>query len=165
MVVQEEKDGNIKVFGNSNRIHAYNGSYITTEDAISQSDEWKINSQSIIYAQLGYSLELLRDDKDVTTKTTLNLKSYLPESWLTKNINPDIDKYSPFDASLPKVVSINARTAVELIAELQNNYRSIDYSVYNTYGNLGIGSGAGYIEISNGTYTVDASMDQYISII
>lgn len=104
-------------------------------------------------------MESLRDDKDISTKKTLNIKSLLPDEWLTRNINPDIDKYSPFDASLPKVVSINARTAVELIAELQNNYRSIDYSVYNTYGNLGIGSGAGYVEVSNGTYTVDASMN------
>lgn len=43
-----------------------------------------------------------------------------------------------------------------MIVEFGNKYRDIDYSVFTKYGNrLGIGSGAGYLEISNGTLEIN----------
>lgn len=53
-----------------------------------------------------------------------------------------------------KYNKIRARNAKELISELGNNYRTIKYNDY-----FGIGSGAGYIESSNGTYKVDDKLN------
>lgn len=50
--------GNITVSSNCT-IKAYNGSYITNEE--NQTEEWKANNASIIYAQLGYNIEQIRN--------------------------------------------------------------------------------------------------------
>ncbi len=110
--------GNITVSSNCT-IKAYNGSYITNEE--NQTEEWKANNASIIYAQLGYNIEQIRN--------------------ASKNGNSKYNK-------------IKVRNAKELISELGNNYRTIKYNDY-----FGIGSGAGYIESSNGTYKVDDKLN------
>jgi hypothetical protein len=52
---------------------------------------------------------------------------------------------------------VNARTATDLLAEWStlSAYRTINYDVYTKYGSMGIGSGAGATETSNGIYTVE----------
>lgn len=52
---------------------------------------------------------------------------------------------------------VTSRTAKDLINEFSglNKYRTIDYSTYQKYGAMGIGSGAGATETSNGTLTIN----------
>lgn len=52
---------------------------------------------------------------------------------------------------------VTSRTAKDLIKEFSglNKYRTIDYSTYQKYGAMGIGSGAGATETSNGTLTIN----------
>jgi hypothetical protein len=59
--------------------------------------------------------------------------------------------------SLGTVKKVTARTAAKLIQEWSSytSCRTIDYSVFTTYGALGIGSGAGGTEVSNGTLTIN----------
>lgn len=113
-------------------IHAYNGSYITNITAFEQSNEWKVNNQSIIYMQLGFDLVNIRNET----------KEF---AWRGKTLK------------MPVLEEIISRSQDALIEELGNDssYRTairIKDEDNNDYG-LGIGSGAGFIEISNGSCT------------
>ena len=55
------------------------------------------------------------------------------------------------------VTKINGRNILDIHNELESlgeSYRDIDRTVFVTYGNIGIGTGAGYIESENGTLEV-----------
>lgn len=113
--------GNVTIYGDMNRVHAYNGSYITNVNASTQSESWKQSNQSVIYAQLGYNIS---------------------------TISTNHEKFGG---------NIAARTDTQLIQEISNvagNYRTINYEPYLIYGKMGIGSGAGYSEIGNGTLEI-----------
>ena len=136
------KGGKIKVDEESN-VYAFNGSYLTEVDSSSQTESWRQNNQCCIYAQVGYSIEQLRND--------LKTVQIFPVT------NSTTGNTTYTDIKVSKISKINARNSINLIQELGNNYRSID-NYYDVYG-IGIGSGAGYIEVSNGTYAVDSSMN------
>ena len=86
------------------------------------------------------------------------------ESWKQTNqtaiygqFGYNINKISK-DATTVK--KINGRKITEIHDELKSlgeEYRNIDRTVFTTYGNIGIGTGAGYIESSNGALVVEAN--------
>ena len=114
-------NGGIVTISNSN-VYAYNGAYITSSDSGTVGNEWGKN-QCPIYAQLGISLEKMRQSS---------------------------------------IVSVNGRTGSALLEELKDyidtNLVKVNYinkkPIVQENQNLGIGSGAGYIEESNGTLTI-----------
>lgn len=113
------KGGNISV-SDINNIFAYNGSYITDGSIDFSNNSNRENYQSIIYAQIGYNIEKIRNDRL-------------------------IDK-------------VDSRTDLALLQEfltLDSKYRDIDYTIYTRLGKMGIGSGAGAIEVSNGLLFID----------
>lgn len=127
------KGGTIKV-SESAHIYAYNG-YFKQNDVINTTTE---TTECVIYAQLGYSLDALNADTvEVQMSTTGN--------------------YGKFNNGKLRVAKVNdllayANNASGMITKLGNNYRTINYSTYTNYGKIGIGSGAGLHEFSNGTY-------------
>lgn len=60
-----------------------------------------------------------------------------------------------------KIKNVVSRTAEDLLKEFSSYgaYRIINNDFYSRFQKIGVGSGAGAVEISNGTYTIDESMN------
>ena len=126
------KGGQIRVSSNA-KIYAYNGSYITTKNTVDMTEEEKISTQALIYAQAGYDIKAIREllkVKKVTARTIADLVS----EWSTSTNN-----YSA------------QRTIISPYKNGSNQGKFV----------LGIGSGAGCSQEidGNGTYTIDSSMN------
>ena len=84
--------GGIINYNNSCKIYAYNGSYITTEDSNNMSKEERIESQALIYAQVGFNVKKIRElleVKKVISRTAEDLVKEWSEYDNTEN--RDID--------------------------------------------------------------------------
>ena len=130
------KGGNVKVSSNS-QIYAFNGNRYTDG-----TDYKNGENEAVIYYQNGINIERGYTNRSIEGSLKDEEGSYSifyqtnPKTTFAKT--GYVNHY--FD-SRPKIITIN---------EMLTN---VDLS------NQGIGSGAGYIELSNGTYTVDSSMN------
>lgn len=133
--------GDIKVSENV-QVYAFNGKF--KKNALDLNIITNCNSECVIYAQIGYSLIELNKDKTI----------------YHSNCSP-FQKYNNGDLTITRISDTLefANNTQGMISYLQNNYRTITYQPYIEYGKIGIGSGAGFKEYDNGTYTVDSSMN------
>ena len=131
--------GNIKASSNST-IYAYNGDRITNGD------------YSSTYYQYDKSGNLTKEQANVIIKKN-NMK-FIPtfifiQSGIRRAVYADKDYISDELASRFEIDRNNVDKRFELISENSN---------IQSYGQ-GIGSGAGYVELSNGTYVIDDTMN------
>lgn len=129
--------GGVITVSNLDNIHAYNG-YFKQEEEDTETKPTEL-TECVIYAQLGYSLDDLNKDQ-------------IPY----KSIYSVYQRYNKGNLHVARISDTleYANNAIGMINYLGTNYRSIDYSTYTIYKKIGIGSGAGFHEISNGTLTV-----------
>ena len=161
------KGGNIRCY-NSNNIFAYNGNMVTDgTETTNIFYEYECN----LNADGKTSKTIKNSDKTLSTLTkkdgniTIPLKIFaqtglVRETYTTNQgmytlnrvtrnlLNGEVLPGTASDVSLLQVIRATDAKDIET-TNYDNGYMH----------NQGIGSGAGYIEISNGTYTVDASMN------
>ena len=155
------KGGKIKVSSNAT-IYAFNGDRITNNDYTATNVNYDASGklsngktdgtgdfiEAKIYAQAG----LLRDVYCITAKwgekPNHNYAYFRSIFGDTCSITGDFTNPTAHDENYKNVNVRQARniTPLSYINSITNNCQ-------------GIGSGAGYMEVSNGTYTVDASMN------
>lgn len=124
-----------------------NGGYIIDDAAYGGEGGTVTISNANVYAYNGSYIT----DGSVDLSNLDNKKNY--QSIIYAQVGYDI-KAIRENEDINKVTS---RTAKDLINEFSglNKYRTIDYSTYQKYGAMGIGSGAGATETSNGTLTIN----------
>ena len=127
-----EKDGIVKASSNAH-VYAYNGNECTLD----KTDNNYYYKPLIIYIQNGNPLDVyIHNGNNAEYRYNLYttaLNCTIPD-WYVATIASDYTEFC-----------------------ITKSLRGYSY-VATTYGQ-GIGSGAGYIEVSNGTYTVDPSMN------
>ena len=131
--------GIIKVSDNA-KVYAFNGNYFT--DNISGHEYGNGLNQCPIYLQNGISIAKydMTDDTHLflkTAQTTVNKSGYINNIYIENEI-----------FSSKRTLNINTSLGIT-----GNPLTNVDMSL------LGVGSGAGYIELSNGTYTIDSSLN------
>lgn len=128
------KGGNVVVSENVS-LNSYNGSYITTKDSSSMTNQERIDTQALIYAQAGYDVKAIRELQIVKVVNS-------------RTINNLVDEWSQAD------YDFTAQRTIKI------PYDSTCGSLANSYV-LGIGSGAGGSQVTNGngTYTIDSSLN------
>ncbi len=132
------KGGNITIDNISN-VTALNGRFRQDKN---DNRETTVLNQCVIYSQLGFSLDEINKDQEI--------------------YHTDLDCYQTYKNGDLEVAKVSdtleyANNPEGMIIFLNNenpNYRTIDYDTYTKYGNLGIGSGAGLHEYSNGSLTI-----------
>lgn len=139
----------------------FNNCYIGSGGYAGQGGNIKVSSSSQIFAYNGNECTLKGEDENYY---------YTPLNIYIQNGNPiDIYIHNGYNATnrflkLSKLLGVNISDWIVATKELEYKeycVKSVDRSMNfekTNYGQ-GIGSGAGYIEISNGTYTVDPSMN------
>lgn len=133
------KGGNITI-DNINNITALNGKFKQNEN---DNRETTVENQCVIYSQLGFSLDEINKDQEI--------------------YHTDLEYYKPYNNGDLEVAKVSntleyANSPSGMINFLNSKnpaYRTIDYDTYTKYGNLGIGSGAGLHEYSNGSLTIN----------
>lgn len=126
------KGGNVKTSSEA-KIYAYNGNECT----LNKTDEGYYEKPLEIYIQKGILIGVYKTNKNWSEEI---------ENFYEKLFNT---KYSATKAS---------GTKCDDIVNVCLRQYSSNTNLTTSYGQ-GIGSGAGYIELSNGTYTVDSSMN------
>ena len=132
------KGGNITI-NNKDNIIALNGKFKQDKN---DNRETSIDNECVIYAQIGFSLDEINKDQKI--------------------YHTDLEYYKPYKNGDLEVAKVSdtleyANNAEEMISFLNSQntaYRAISCDPYTKYGNLGIGSGAGLHEYSNGTLTI-----------
>lgn len=129
--------GQVKVSEKA-QINAYNGSYITDATDDIMTNTWKEENPCIIYIQNG-------TPQTISIDTVREVCSVV--------FNKIINKLQLRGFTYQASTSLNDSRTYLITADM----RGVDYSA-TSYGQ-GIGSGAGWVEVTNGTYTVDSSMN------
>jgi len=144
------KGGTVKV-SNSAKIFAYNGNKYTDDTEYNDGE-----NQLEIFAQNGILRTVYK--YDIAWNTAENRSANFFKNLLGSDVHANIDNYV-----IKENINLHYETSNLLIREeiVENNIRKIKsgYINPNTNSVYGIGSGAGYIELSNGTYQVDNNMN------
>lgn len=138
------KGGIVKVSGNAN-IYAYNGNKYTDG-----TDYMNGNNQLEIYAQNGVLREIRKYDIWWNLKENRYV-SFFKEIMGT-TVNSNIESFTACSAS--NYIEHENYLIREASNCSKSGYKNKKNNLYQ-----GVGSGAGYIELSNGIYTVDVSMN------
>ena len=139
---QAGNGGNVKV-SSSARIYAFNGNLFTDG-----TDYQNGINQCPIYSQLGVKVEKYKYiDKSKTDLFTIELEEAQKSINKSGYVNEIYNEKEEYKTN--KLLNINTKLKITGNSLLTN----VDMSLQ------GVGSGAGYIETSNGTYTVDSSMN------
>lgn len=128
--------GNIKISENG-RLYAYNGNKYTDGTNYNNGD-----NQLIIYAQSG----ILRN-------------VYIQMLFFNTAYNRNYNYYSKYITSGLLLTSSDVASGTNRLIRKESSCEKTNYINIANNSVQGVGSGAGYIEISNGTYTIDASMN------
>ena len=151
------KGGNIKV-SETTKILAYNGNRYT-DGTHNSTDLEKSQNQCEIYAQSGNLRDVYKYNIGWTIDSRRKYAYY--EKILGDTINEEIIDEIELASVSNDTISLDKKYTVFknlLIRKAQE----CDLSGYKDSSNnflYGIGSGAGYIELSNGTYTIDSSLN------
>lgn len=133
------KGGNVTI-NNINNVTALNGKFKQDEN---DNRETSIDNECVIYAQIGFSLDEINKDKTI--------------------YHTDLECYKPYNNGDLEVTKVSdtlnyandSNGMINFLNSKNTAYRTIDYDTYTKYGNLGIGSGAGLHEYSNGSLTIN----------
>lgn len=133
------KGGTVTI-NNPEKITALNGKFKQNNEDNRQTD---YTNECVIYAQIGFSLDEI--NSDFTTYHT-DLPSY--------------QTYKDGELEVAKVSDTlryanDALGMISYLNSVNSGYRTINYDTFTKYGKIGIGSGAGFHEISNGTLTIE----------
>jgi hypothetical protein len=117
----------------------------------------RVSSTAVVYA---YNGNKYTDDSENYEATNIYIQNGTPNNIYVLNVSANANLIS----DLKNIVGYDTSswslcTSINDVTEyiIEPNQRNISYAA-TSYGQ-GIGSGAGYIEVSNGTYTVDSSMN------
>ena len=139
---QAGNGGNVKV-SSSAKIYAFNGNLFTDG-----TDYQNGINQCPIYSQLGVKVAKYKYiDKSKTDLFTIELEESQKNINKSGYVNQIYNEKEEYKTN--KLLNINTKLKITGNTLLTN----VDMSLQ------GVGSGAGYIETSNGTYTVDSSMN------
>jgi hypothetical protein len=131
-----------RIFSSNNAtIYAYNGNECTLDSE----DENYYNTPLTIYAQNGVLRNIYKYNFRWNVETERSYSFFY--SLFGNTINTGVDTVT--------IATESRDTVVNVLVRAEQIINKTNYINPNTGSEQGIGSGAGYIELSNGTYTVD----------
>ena len=145
------KGGNIKVSKNV-IIYAYNGDRVTNDDYSATYNEYDKNGNKL---STTFNVITRKDGKKIIPTTIFAQSGVIRATYTT-----DISKEELAKVKTGKTYNVITATANTRSVLATNETSTATTGYKNGYKeNQGIGSGAGYLEQSNGTYKVDSSLN------